>query len=140
MREALVVHGGEDEQGRALFVISALYHCLDALRGRPVRFIGVDTPAVEFAVGVLAFDTGVKVDIVPRGAERAALDQAALYAAVAFDDDAAALAVLDGRADPPHLVALQFPPYARMTAHHVAVLAAAHSPRRFAELLASRLA
>ena len=135
----MVVHGGEDEQGRALFVVSALYHCLDALRDRTVRFVGVDTAAVEFAIGVLAFETGVQTEIVPGGHEYEGLRDAALYAAVAFDDDATALSVLGGQAKLPYLVALQFPPYERMTTQYVSLLHAAHSPRRFAGLLASRL-
>jgi hypothetical protein len=139
VKKALVVNGREDEQGRALFVVSALYHCLDALRGRVVRFIDVDCVAVEMAVGVLAFDGNVQTEIVPRGAERSALQEAALYVAVAFDDDAQALALLDSDCAPPRLVALQFPPYERMTPENLSVLAAAHSHRIFAALVADRL-
>jgi hypothetical protein len=138
-QKPLVVHGVEDEQGRALFVVSALYHCVDAVRERPIRFIGVQSAAVEIAVGVLHFDTGVQVEIVPEDQNEDCLRSAALYVAVALDDDTAALAVTGVAPQTPRLVLMQFPPYERLTPNAIPTLGAAHSPRRFAELLRGRL-
>src|SRR5690606_30202531 len=67
MDHPLIVFGREDEECRALFVVSALYHCTEVLSNRPIRFVEVDDVAVEIAVEVLRFDTGLLVDVVPRG-------------------------------------------------------------------------
>src|SRR5690348_16740839 len=89
MSGALVIHGAEDDQGRALFVTSALYHCTDILRGKRVRYVGVRSLVVELAAEVLAFDTGLQVDISradPESDPEEAFRDAALYAAVVFQD------------------------------------------------------
>src|SRR5687767_1741908 len=60
-RPRILIDGREDDQGRALLVVSALY--FSAARAMPFAFhyIDVRNPAVEAAVEVLRWDTGLNV-------------------------------------------------------------------------------
>jgi hypothetical protein len=142
MKGALVVDGVEDEQGRALFVTSALYHCVSHLQGRVVRFAGVRGIEVEIAARVLAFDTGLEVETVEscvRSEPERAFHGAALYAAVVFDNPSR-LAVEQATAHGvPSLVAVQFPQAGDLTAEWLTRLSAAHDPAIFASLLRQAL-
>jgi hypothetical protein len=142
MSGVLVVHGAEDDEGRALFVTSALYHCVDVLRGKRVRFVGVRSLVVEVAAEVLAYDTGLQVDISqadPESDPVEAFQDASLYAAVVFRDTAGLglSHVLTNGIH--HLVAVQFPRPTEFTAERAARLSAAHDPAIFAGLLRDSL-
>lgn len=140
-KRALVVHGRENEESRALFVVSALYHCVDCLRDRPVRFIDVDSVAVEIAVEAFCFDTGVHATTLADRTQEVeeAFRGAALYVGVALSDDRRIPRSLALAYHTPCLILAQFPSLSRMTGRAVANLSAAQNPRRFASMLASRL-
>lgn len=137
----LVVHGREDDESRALFVVSSLYHCRDALGEHLIRFIHVDSVAVEIAVEVLSFDTGLNATVIGDDERQVegAFSGAELYVGVALSDDRYIPRQSALAHHTPCLVLAQFPPLPRMTGQAVANLAAAQNPRRFAALLASRL-
>lgn len=138
--KVLVINGLEDEQGRALFVTSALYHAADFLRHLKIRYIAVQSAAVEIAAQVLAFDTGLSVkysSVDPEESPAQAFQNAVLYVAVAFSDltrfgfpQATSLGVTG-------CVAIQFPPENNLPATWAANLSAAHDPALFARLLRS---
>jgi hypothetical protein len=141
VRRALVIHGVEDQDSRALFVVAALYHCADRLAGRPVRFVGVEDVSVEIAARVLAYDTGLEVQLVPARGEMAAevFRDAALFVGVALQDTCCIPTELPRRYGVPTLVAAQFPPLTQMHAAALAMLADSQCPARFARLLLGRL-
>jgi hypothetical protein len=142
MSGALVVYGAEDDQGRALFVTSALYHCADLLRGKRVKYIGVRSLVVEVAAEVLAFDTGLHVDIGdtnPESDPDKAFHDAALYAAVVFQDAGGLGLSYILRRGIPNIIAVQFPREAEFTAERAARLSAAHDPAIYANLLRGAL-
>lgn len=141
MYRAVVVDGAEDDQGRALFVVSALYHCSDRLRNRVVRFVSVRSAAVRIAAEVLAFDTGLTVQTLetdPETDPATAFENAAVYAAVAFSETSH-LGLAEARErGVREVIAIQFPdPPA--PAHYAARLAAAHDPAQFATWLCEAL-
>lgn len=141
MHPAVVVDGAEDGQGRALFVVSALYHCSDRLRNRVVRFVSVHSAAMRIAAEVLAFDTGLTVQTLeadPKTDPAAAFENAAVYAAVAFSETGH-LGLAEARErGVREVVAVQFPD-ASAPAHVAARLAAAHDPAKFAVWLCEAL-
>jgi hypothetical protein len=142
VNEVLVIDGVEDKQRKALFVTSALYHCADHLRTRVIRYVGVRATDVEIAARVLAFDTGLEVEISgsdPRAEPEQAFHNAALYAAVVLDNPA--VLGLSQAADlgVQALIAIQFPTATHMTAEVFARLSAAHDPVIFARHLKQAL-
>lgn len=141
MDHPLIVFGREDEECRALFVVSALYHCTEVLSNRPIRFVEVDDVAVEIAVEVLRFDTGLLVDVVPRGVpgQGAGYAGGALFAAVVLEDVTRIPVYLAERHNVPQLVLAQFPALHRMTGTVLEHLSAAQNPRAFARVLCERL-
>jgi hypothetical protein len=135
---SVVVYGRDDDQGRALFVTTALYNCVDALRGRTVRFIGVDSSDVETAAQVFAHDTGIRVEICPVDPHDdpvKAFENALLYVAVVFNDAGRVAAHKASAVGAKTLVAVQFPEKTAMTAEVACLLSAAHDP----EILAGKL-
>lgn len=135
----LVVCAREDTNARGLFVVSSLYHCVEALASREILFLDANCVASGIAIDVLAHDCRLDTRIVDHkdGPDSLPAD-AALFVAVGIEDDAvrAAAAPLPGV---PQLVAVQFPVASAMSADILATLHAAHDPRRFGELLARRL-
>lgn len=107
----LVADGAEDEEGRALFLISALHQAAPELGRTRVRFLNVATDAVRTAIEVLSWDCGFEVEAIdPAQSKHAALQPAAAFAAVGFRESPR-LAVLRARAESaglPCLVAVQF--------------------------------
>jgi hypothetical protein len=142
MRDVLVVNGLEDEQGRALFLTSALYHSAAYLRHLVVRYIAVRSTAVEIAAQVLAFDTGLKVewsDVHPEVSPDRAFDKALVYAAVAFSDITGFGFPQAAERGVAGCVAVQFPSFDLFPGAWAANLSAAHDPAIFATLLRSVL-
>jgi len=142
VQPALIINGREDEQGRALFVISALYHCIDLLQNRAVRFLTVDSIEVDIAIRNLEFDTGLRVAIstVPLSAtEDSFFRGAGLYVAVAFDNDEGLHLWGTGGAPIPQLIPMQFPPVERMNSAAACHLHAAQDPAILAQLIRERL-
>lgn len=141
MRRAVVVHGREDHESRALFIVSALYHCVDVLEGRPVRFVNVDDVAVKMAAQVFAFDTGLETEIVPDTESHleTAFKDAALFVAVALRHCQSIPVNLAQIHQVPSLLVAQFPSLEQMTPGSIVALGSAHSHRRFAALLRRQL-
>jgi hypothetical protein len=142
MEKVLVVNGAEDVQGRALFIISALYHCIDFLKPYLVRFVGVRSGAVEIAAEVLGYDTGLNVEISgdsPGSNPQKVFRNAVLYAAVVFDDVSDLGLKQATAAGVPNLIAMQFPKLSDFTAERISRLASAHDPVIFAQSLRESL-
>ncbi len=143
MNGALVVNGREDEQGRVLFVISAMYHCVDDLRGRVIRFVAVSSVVVEIAIELFAFDTGLAVEMCaddPYTDADGALRDAALYVGVALDDDSVLAPGQAAARGVPELVALMFPPVQRLSARMARHLACTQDPVVLARAVRAALA
>jgi hypothetical protein len=129
----IVVDGREGEEGRALMVLSALHHCAETLAGQPILFADVESSAVAIGVEVLRWETGLEVAYARPGAP-VPLQPGCLFAAI----------LCHGLPWPRYsavlgsgmrtLIAVQFPPLDAEPAT-LALLAAAHDPRRFADRL-----
>ena len=141
MKQALIVDGRDDDERRALFVISALYHCVDVLRERPVRFVGVSTVEVEIAIRVLEFDTGIRATVVEdaRNAMEQAFSDAVLYVAVVLEDVDSVSRAFAETAGVRCLVVPQFPREHALSVDNVSRLAAAHSHAGFGALIRTAL-
>jgi hypothetical protein len=138
MKPRLVAHGGEDADGRALLLISALHHASDALAGCEIRFIGVRDADVGAALAALRWDAGLDARPVPEGEEGAALSGARLFAAILGRGEMDRLAPFVA-CGVPSLVAVQFPDPARHGPEVFALQRAAHDPALLARHLLSRL-
>jgi hypothetical protein len=129
VKKAVVVYGREDQQGRALFVTSALYHCADCFQQRTIRFVGVRSLNVEVAAQVLAADKGLDVEISsvnPAENPTEAFRDAILYLAVVFRDATDVAGLKAGDLGVPVYVAVQFPCIESLSAELAGELAAAH--------------
>ena len=140
MRNVLVVNGLEDEQGRALFVTSALHLCAAHFRHLLIRYVAVRSTPVEIAAQALAFDTGLAVewsDVHPEVSPDQAFRDALVYAAVAFDDVTGFGFTQAGERGVLGCVAVQFPKAELFPGVWAANLSAAHDPAIFGGLLRS---
>lgn len=138
MKAAIVIHGRDDHQGRALFVTSALYQCVNCLRGRTIRYVAVDSLNVEIAAQVLAYDHGLEVEISsvdPDADPNVAFRDAALYVAVVFRDGSKMGHLQASALGVPSLLAVQFPYAESFSAELACNLSAAHDT----SVLASRV-
>ncbi|GAB3282105.1 hypothetical protein [Parahaliea aestuarii] len=65
MQGNVVVHGADDEEGRALLVVSALHHCGKWLKENnvSVRFVAVAGNEVAAALNSLRFQTGLHAEV-----------------------------------------------------------------------------
>lgn len=127
----VLLDGVEDGEGRALFLISALYHCSVDLLNCTIRVLDASQPAVIAAIALLRWDTGL--DVAPVS-ERDVVQNtsifrgARLYAAVRFRATTG-LHLAEARFfDVPLLVALQFPDEAAIDPDRLRLLQAAHDP------------
>lgn len=137
----IIIDGLEDKQGRALLVISALYHCHRQLFGIEILFIDVTSPAVRGAIDLLHWETGLAVRAVPeaRGHGVASLfEGASLYAAIRFDSPDGLCAAEAAQSGVPLLLAFQFLS-GSSTSEQVSLLRAAHDPAVFAQHLVERM-
>jgi hypothetical protein len=134
-RRRLAIDGAEGLQGRALMLISALHLAADRFRSLDLILLGPD-PVVAAAVEVLRWDTGLSLR---READRAAVEKADLFAAVAFTDTAHLPLAELARGSIPALIAIQFPDPARHRPAAFAFQRAAHDPRLLAEALAAHI-
>jgi tetratricopeptide (TPR) repeat protein len=130
----LVADGTEDDDGRALFLISALHHAAQALGRTRVRFMNVSNDAVRAAIEVLAWDCGIEVEVLDAGCPVVeALQSAVGFAAVSFRESQRLLEVCaqaEG-AGLRCLVALQFPG-SNPSATDLILSHAAHDPAALA--------
>ena len=136
-----IIDGSDDNQGRSLLVISALYHCCSELNDSDICFLNVSSAAVRGAIDLLHWETGLNVGIASYHGEdgdSSIFKDANLYAAIRFDS-------LDGlhvaeakRFEIPLLLALQFLPKLA-TSEQLALLRAAHDPALFAQHLIERM-
>lgn len=141
----IILDGLEDKQGRALLVISALYHCHHQFSGIDVLFIDVTSPAVRGAIELLHWETGLAVRAVPDARDCAGaspFEGASLYAAIRFDSTDGLCVTEAARFRVPLLLALQFlrgQATGEHTSEQVSMLRAAHDPAVFAGHLVERM-
>jgi hypothetical protein len=134
----IVVDGREGEEGRALMVLSALYHCAEALVDRPILFVDVESEAVQIGVGALCWDTGLQATALPPR-QPLSLDRTCLFAAILRRGVAGPRLHAARQAGATTLIAVQFPSsYA--DAGVLDLVPAAHDPCRFADRLVAALA
>lgn len=131
--------GNESAAGRALFCLSALYHCTDSLHGLVVRLIDVADPDVLMAAEAFYWDTGIEIDVWP--VERAAADGSPLvgvrfYAGIASGSASHMRLGEASWRQVPTLLALQYPDQEWLSASIVLRQNAAFDPRLFAEAVA----
>ncbi len=140
-KRRLLIDGKEDKQGRALLVISALYHCRAELFDTTICFLDVDSAAVRGAIDLLRWDSGLDICSLSRfNADNSGsiFEGASLYAAIRLSrlnglyiSEATFFKV-------PLLFAVQFLPQSA-TSEQVALLQSAHDPALFAQHLIERM-
>lgn len=134
-RPLIALDGTESTEGRALFVISALYWCLDWLPAVDLRIIDVKNEDVSAAVQVLRWEHGVDLQVVDVPESESPLLHADLYAAAAFRS-ADHLRVAEAEeAGIPLLLTLQYPDEAWLSFPVLCRRDAAFNPRVFAREL-----
>lgn len=108
-RPVIALDGTESMEGRALFLISTLYWCLDWLSAVDLRLIDVTAEDVTTAARVFQWEHGIDLDIYSPEIGTSPLAGADLYAAAAFRS-ARHLRLSEAQyARIPALVAIQFP-------------------------------
>ncbi|WP_198157530.1 hypothetical protein [Methylobacterium nodulans] len=135
----LVIDGREDEQGRALFLISALHLCGPRLREVSVDVVGATDPVVPVAARALSYDTGAAVRFFIDEEGRSVLDGARLYASIRFNCADHPLLTAAEQIGIPTVVAVQFPRPTPGRPQTLRSVRAAHDTRRLANLLAACL-
>jgi hypothetical protein len=133
----IAIDGREGDEGRALLAVSALYHCADTLLDCPILFVDVESAAVEIAVEVLRWDTGLQVTTSPPQA-RVSMERMRLLAAIVRQGLPWPRLQAVRHAGLATLIAVQFPP-PFPDGETLGLLPAAHDPCRFAERLAAAL-
>jgi hypothetical protein len=130
----IALDGAESVQGRALFVISALYWCARWLSQVEVRLIDVVNEDVVLAAAVFEADTGNKLTIYRPFQLGSPLEGSDLYAAAAFRS-ASHLRLAEAHlAKIPVMMALQFPEPGFVNSS-IFMQKAAFDPKIFAERL-----
>ena len=75
----VVLDAREDDEGRALFAISALHLCADGMRDAVIRALCPTGAIVGVALEAFEWDTGVRVEVVEGDDVAAAFKGADLY-------------------------------------------------------------
>lgn len=135
----LVIDGREDEQGRALHLISSLHLCGSRLREVSIDIVGATAPVVPVAALALGYDTGADVRLLAEDEGESALVGASLFASVTLDHAEHALLTAAASRAVPTIVAVQFPRRSEGLTQTINLARAAHDTRQMAELLAARL-
>lgn len=136
---ALVCDGREDAEGRALFLISALHVCHEALRDVEVRFVDVEADAVKIAIETLHWETGLTLTQVPPDAAIDFWVGAAVFCSVVLQECCSRYLKGALARGIPLLVARQFPVKGNTCASDLAMVRAAHDPAIYAEHLVRTL-
>lgn len=139
IQRLVVADVADDAEGRGLLLLSALYMAMPAL-ARVARFRllrGHDT-VLRAATEILAWDTGLQIDVEPADNPAEALEGATLFAAIAATGTAHLPLAQAASLGVPALVAVQFPDAAAGPAT-LALTRAAHDPRAFAARLLAAL-
>lgn len=134
-RPLIALDGTESTEGRSLFVISALYWCLDWLPAVDLRMIDVKNEDVSAAVQVLRWEHGVDVQVVDMPKSESPLLHADLYAAAAFRSADHVRVAEAEEAGIPLLLTLQYPDAAWLSSSVLCRREAAFDPRLFAREL-----
>ena len=132
MRKTIAIDGTESTEGRALFLISALYWCTKWLPQVALRFVDVGSEDVRLAVNVFAWEHSLPVEFGETDKHNAALHGAALYAAVAFRSPGHLRLTEARHANIPVLLALQFPEPEYLSPAILLRRPAAFDPRKLA--------
>lgn len=134
----IVLDGTDGVEGRALLMVSAMYHAAAALADWQIDFVHAHDAVVQAAIAALRWDTGMDANVLSPQQTRTAFCGAHLYAAVCFRDSAHLDLAAAARLEVPTLIAIQFP----QVAHGAPVLAlqrAAHDPAVLGAALLARL-
>ena len=135
----LVIDGREDEQGRALHLISSLHLCGPRLSEVSIDVIGATAPVVPVAALALGYDTGADVRLIAGEEGEKALIGANLYASVTFDCAEHPLLIAAEMRAIPMIVAVQFPLRSEGLTQAIKSARAAHDTRHLANILAACL-
>lgn len=105
----IVLDSREDENGRALFSLSALHMCAAELRGATIHALGSSGIIVNVALDAFSFDTGILVRHFAQHDAAAALEAADLYLSISLSSVDPVWAEDAKRLGVPLIVASQFP-------------------------------
>lgn len=134
----ILLDGREGRDGRALLLISALYHCAAELQGLELWVVDAAEPGVLVALDLMRWDLGLNVRPFDADAE-SRLASARLYASISFGAGSWPTLARVEAAGIPTLLARQFPPAGALDAAGLPLIRAAHDPKAFARNLTGRL-
>lgn len=132
----LLFDGAESTNGRAMMVISALYHTVQWISAYRIVFANVTDPNVAIALAAFTYDTGEPVETLQTISDEDFRD-VTLYAGVAFRSAAHMRIDAAAAARVPVLLAIQYPERRWTTPSTIMHARAAFDPGIFAQHLAA---
>lgn len=134
----IVLDGAETLDGRALYLISALYFCHEWSKLVSFRLINVTDDNVSLAAEALSWDEGVAIDVWKQGDEKrrgSPFADADLYVAVSFRSMVHMELEEAGRYQVPTVLAIQYPDLALLSPVVLLARKAAFDPRLLAAMI-----
>lgn len=133
-RPVIALDGTESQQGRALFLMSALHWCADWLPAVSVHLLDATDEDVLLAADALRWEHGVELHV-SDGESQTVMEDVDLYAAAAFQSVDHLRLEEARRAGVPVFLTVQYPDGNALTAPVLYRHAAAFDPKRFAQEL-----